>query len=359
MSSNFNTITTSTEHEFEIVIDGKQTKIKVRCSTRLGATPDIIKSVMRQLLYAARRLALGYTDEFADSEDGPPDVYPPEGMMHGESVVNVHTLGRGLPVLTEGGYTFVSLNVCNEMTTAGNIMNSVWEQIIAFGDMATVFTDINANAPIVSNGNGNGKPKPQQKQAPQTKETRDAKAAIERAQQTTKQRGQAIPEDVDIIDYDYKQKDMYNSRYRNRPVVVNVAKLRRVINAKKDGTGSYECIEVYGYHNGYTSKHPIYDLRMFSPNENQKWSNWEQAIHDTGDALLAAGGEIETPMQLIYKVNASKQEGDNRVFWNLREVRFLDDAPLDVSDAPDWGQDDIPWSDGDDPDNDPSRHLDM
>jgi hypothetical protein len=303
--------------------NGSGLVVNFTLSKRMGCTQDMVLDTVANFLHAAKVL---WSNNCEAGEGFINRARYEETAYHGEARVNIF---GDLPV-DEGKWTF-SVNICNEFTSAQMILNM--SQLDAISSQALL--GWGCKEPT----NGNGKPQPQQ-QANEDRKTSIVDAAQRKADaHKSQQRGQAIPEDVDIIDYDYKQKDMYNTRYRNKPVVVNAAKLRRVINAKKDGTGSYECIEVYGYHNGYTSKHPIYDLRMFSPNENQKWSNWEQTIHDTGDALLSAGGEIETPMQLVYKVNASKREGDNRVFWNLREVRFLEEAPSDLSDAPDWGQD--------------------
>jgi hypothetical protein len=334
----------------EIMYNEKQRESeKCSMSKRAGHTHEMVMGTVAHFLHAAKKLWIG---EFkAESGWINPTRYD-DKPLHGDSRIHIFA-----DLKVNGGEWIYQVNICNEFTSAQTILDGAINDLAVDEKLA-----VWGCKPLSdSNDKPKAKPAPQQQK---TQQQAPPSPITKSPQQTSKQRGQPIPEDVDIIDYDYKQKDMYNSRYRGKPVVVNVAKLRRVINAKKDGTGSYECIEVYGYHNGYTSKHPIYDLRMFPPTENQKWSNWDQATHDTDDGLLVAGDEIEIPMQLVYKVNPSKQEGDKRVFWNLREVRFLDDAPLDVSDAPDWGKDEqpaaheIPWDDGD-PDNDPGRHLDM
>jgi hypothetical protein len=314
--------------------NGSGLVVNFTLSKRVGCTGEMVLDTVANFLHAAKKL---WVREFDAGENFVNRANYQEELLHGEARVNIF---GDLPV--DGGAWKFSVNICNEFTSAQMILN------MASFDMMTNESMMVWGCQPISNGNGNGHKKPQQKQAP-GKQQQDSKPPAPKQSQPT-------PDGITEIDYD-------EAKYANQLVAIPFVKLRRAIEAKNDGSGSYEGVFAYGWYEGQNgrmvSKYPTYTI--FKPKEERNFSDWKKffgLLKDSKvDELTVPGQEWEQPGKLIIKID-KKEKG---IFWNLQNVVFDDEymPSVDQSDAPDWGQDDIPWSDGDDPDNDPGRHLDM
>jgi hypothetical protein len=327
--------------------NGSGLVVKFSLATRIGYTDDMVLDTVANFLHAAKCLwknEFQACDEYinrAIDRDWP--------VLHNDP--RVHIFGD---LAVNGGEWEYKVNICNEFTSAQMIL-----------DMA-------GNKPVINQklkvwgcepvGNGNGKPQSKPQQQAQQQKPNPTVMNSYTGQTGHEQPQQQTPEGIIVLDYDYRQKAAYEAKYANKLVSIPFAKLRRAINARKDGKGSYEVVEAYGWYEGQNgrmvSKYPTYNI--FAPKPDAKFSDWHkfyQMLNDSGiNELAEPGTEWEQPGQLVIKIN-KKETG---TYWNLQNVVFDDEyiPSASQSDAPDWGQDDIPWSD-DDPDNDPGRHLDM
>ncbi len=323
MNERFNTITTTNEYPLWLqLFDGKPVKLLVMVGVRDKINPGMTVQTFRRFAYGCSVLAAGIewdktNPKMQEVERRPDEWYqsPP-----GEARVSIWIKGQGVPVYTQSGIIWIAVNVFTELTSVIDfvtIMRMVAKERAEMLDIGNMQkpepkekSELDKAFPRDENGNptGNSPAAPQNQQpviapSPPTKSVPDGA--------------------VDLGNYDYNQKASYESQYMGRIVCLNVSKVSRLIQAKKDGTGSYECLHVFGYYDGLPSEtHPIYDFTAFIPKEGQNYGDWKTIMNSIGNDLNAPGAHYTHPMRFYYKITESKT--DDRVFWNLRKIEILE-----------------------------------
>jgi hypothetical protein len=297
------------EGQFTVECLGRSFQIRYVANMRTGVTLGMIIDTIRHFRHAVQCIAKGHTEPATNVKERE-DWH--EQVTHGEARTNTWTFRSCAVVPVDGNIFKVPINLCNEFTSAEILMNMVWGAVEV---MKHFFEDFEAAGSIIKLSQ------------PTTQQSSTVQPAQE--QPVTDNSHKATnPADniVHLGAYDYRQRDDYETKYVGRTVSVDISSMHRRINARKDGSGSYECIELYGYYNSLPSDKPIYDLRVFVDIE-QKWNNFQALIHKLPAGVLGqVGDKLEQPCRLFYKLNRSKKEDDDTIYWNIVGSTFLDDS---------------------------------
>jgi len=153
-------------------------------------------------------------------------------------------------------------------------------------------------------------------------------------------------EGFQVIEWDNRQRETYETKYAGQKVRVAVAKLQRAVRAKKDGTGTFEAVEVFPAYQGGVSQYEAYAFKTFISDKDTAWDWKKYRDHKvTGQLLTAPGTTCTARMWLTFKVNQGK---DGKVYWNLYGIDLLEEP----SEWAEFGTatectpaEEIPWND--------------
>ena len=378
------------EGKFTVKVGNRDFDIRYVVNIRTGATPEMVGETIRHFKHAVQVAARGH-DKIA--ENVPPRTVYADKLEHGQARVSIWTKGSFVPIpdFNAGLIYKVPVNICNEYTGAQDLVDRLLmvADLMVEGangletDFVAAGSIIDVNAPEDLN---KWFPRDGQKQ-PATKDPKQtATAAKGNYGQQRRTPGQVPPQQsatgqqpavhplarqgsnrkVEIVhlgDYSYQLQDEYEKAFAGsgKWISFDIAKMTRMVKAKNDGTGTYECIDIYPYYGEGPSDYPISSARIFPHPEGRDFSDWktlfDKCITDT-QTLAEPGTTWEGPMVVSWGLSISKNDG--RIFWNLKEITPILNSdhpqpdPPSENDMPDWGRDDpAPEDSGHIPDEPP------
>ncbi len=365
------------EGKFTVKVGNRDFDIRYVCNIRTGATAEMVEETIRHFKHAIYCVARGHDKT---SDDVPSRNKYADKLEHGQARVSVWTRNSFAPVPdfdNEEIYK-VPVNIFNEYTHAQDLIDRLWmvAGVMALADghsadfvAAGSIIDVNAPEdlkkwfPRDSDGSKDPKQTAEKAKAVYGQQQQRTPGQVPPQQASTGQQPDVHPrarqaptrrvEIVHLGNYSYQLQDEYEKEFAGsgKWISFDIAKMVRQIKAKNDGSGSYECIDVYPYYGEGPSDYPISSARMFPHNEGMKFSNWKTLFDKcvlTSDILAEPGTVWEGPMVVSWGLTLGKENG--KVYWNLKEVTpqltSVTSAPIQEptseSDMPDWGKDDIP-----------------
>jgi len=338
-----NIFTTTNKHTLWVE-DAENQRIAVEFSLaqRWGATPTMIADTVRHFAFACAVWAAGINwnpDHEKFQEYNTRADYEARELVdpaHFEPFVQIFT--NDFPIWNatarngEGALERYPLNIMTEETSAGAIYEAFVDMITAWGDVEEICNRLKpeaasqkpASAPTQHGAKSQG----------QSELDRHFGAKQEPAPAIV---GPAdVPKGVTLIhgapliqSWDYKLEDTYAHLFQGVKVAVEIGKVARSVQAKKDGSGAYEVIQFFPYRDGQVRDKDPFCLRVFV-NDTDTGYDWHKFKKDNLVYFPAAGISHEGSGIATFKVTKSKT--DDRVFWNFVELKF--DEPLEpVSDT--------------------------
>ena len=322
----WNTVSSTDEAGLLYIVrdDGKVQTVPVMLVYRDSVEPGMAPLTLKRFSYACQLLAAGIDwDEDSNAckkVEDLPDWYGDD--LPVEPNVQIWVKGT-IPVFTTTGVMQMSVNVFTELTSVRNFVYIMRLKAEERQSITDILEEHKPATPEYVEPEHNELdeyfPRDENGQAPTT--APQAPAPLPPAPHAL---SDGIPDGViNLVNYDYKLKPQYEAECAGKVVCFNVSQVKRLMQAKKDGTGAYECLHIFGYHDGLPAdKHPIYDFTTFPLKEGQNFGDWKTFFEAITDGQLSElGSSITQPMRFYYKLSPSKD--GNKIFWNLRRVEFL------------------------------------